>query len=382
MVNTSIKPINLAEELDRVTKQRETGELILKSYTQVGKLHFCYGRLLYATSDFHPVRRWHRSLKKYCPNWVPESLTKSSKNPWEYQLLYQGITQKQLNITQAKAVIRNVTQEVLCDLGSLADLTVNWEPRQKTNSNLSLGLTLSSLEMDLVISEAAQMQQQWKKAGLGKIRPNLAPILQQQADLQELSNLNKYLKGNPTLWDLACHLQKPVHSVTRALIPWVKKGMVQFKKIPDLPIPTFKQPATLSESPLPESKLSKSSGRERLIACIDDSPLIAQILKAILEPVGYKILIIQEPMRGIAQLAEHQPELIFLDLIMPNVNGYNVCQFLRSTPMFKDTPIIVLTGENSRMNRNRAKLVGASNFLSKPPQNEQVLEMIEQYIRD
>ena len=110
--------------------------------------------------------------------------------------------------------------------------------------------------------------------------------------------------------------------------------------------------------------------------------MILQTLKKILEGAGYQTLAINEPMRGVAKLIENQPDIIILDLVMPNASGYSVCKFLRQTSVFEKTPIIVLTSRDTLIDRNRAKLVGASDFLGKPPDPEKTLALIEKYLEE
>jgi len=65
--------------------------------------------------------------------------------------------------------------------------------------------------------------------------------------------------------------------------------------------------------------------KKPLIACIDDSPITAERLEQILQPAGFRVLKINNPMQGFAKLAEEKPDLIFLDVVMPQTSGYNVC---------------------------------------------------------
>jgi len=140
----------------------------------------------------------------------------------------------------------------------------------------------------------------------------------------------------------------------------------------DTPIVADKKPPEIKQTP-PETKTS-------LIACIDDSPVLTLTLRKILIPNGYQVLSIPEPMRGFSQLIEHKPDLILLDLLLPNADGYSICKFLRETPVFKKTPIIILTAKNTSIDRTRAQLVGATGFLAKPPQAQELLEMVQQHL--
>jgi chemotaxis family two-component system response regulator PixG len=76
-----------------------------------------------------------------------------------------------------------------------------------------------------------------------------------------------------------------------------------------------------------------------------------------------------------------KPALIFLDLVMPNANGYEICGQLRKLSIFKETPIVILTGQDGIVDRVRAKLVGASDFLSKPVDATTVVNVIRKYVR-
>jgi chemotaxis family two-component system response regulator PixG len=110
--------------------------------------------------------------------------------------------------------------------------------------------------------------------------------------------------------------------------------------------------------------------------------MIAEKLEQILQPAGFRVLKINNPMQGVAKLAEEKPDLIFLDVVMPQTSGYNVCSFLRQSSLFRDTPIIILTSQNGLMDRTKAKLNGASDFLCKPPEAHQVLEIVKKYLQE
>jgi chemotaxis family two-component system response regulator PixG len=76
-----------------------------------------------------------------------------------------------------------------------------------------------------------------------------------------------------------------------------------------------------------------------------------------------------------------KPELIFLDLVMPNANGYEICSNLRKLSFFRNTPIVILTGNDGLIDRVRAKMVGSSDFISKPVNSDLVLSTIRKHLR-
>ncbi|WP_413160579.1 response regulator [Capilliphycus salinus ALCB114379] len=368
----------LGEELERLSKNTDSGILILSSHTEEGRLYISQGQLVYATSHVHRVRRWSRAVDKYCPKITRQLSAPVNTSLWEYQLLYQGIRQKELDLTQAKAVIRRVISEVLFSMSRHIDLNFHWEADTALKSGFSKHLSFSDSEVEKILLQVAQMQTQWQTAHLSNLDPNLAPILTKPVNPKALSGLVKYLSGELTLWDISQKIQKPVVSIARGLIPLVQKGLLKFRMLPDFPAPTecVREP---TENSTVKSETS-STRQHPLIACIDDSPVAAETLKQILTPMGCQVLSIQNPVKGLAQIAEHKPDLIFLDLVMPNANGYIVCKFLRNAPIFQDTPVVILTSRDTVVDRNYAKLAGASDFLSKPPDPGETLQVVRKHL--
>ncbi|NEQ50040.1 MAG: response regulator, partial [Leptolyngbya sp. SIO3F4] len=95
---------------------------------------------------------------------------------------------------------------------------------------------------------------------------------------------------------------------------------------------------------------------------------------------GYQTHCIQDSLRAIAVLLSKKPALIFLDLVMPDTNGYELCSQLRRISCFKETPVVILTGNDGMIDRVRARMVGASAFLSKPIDPHQVLSVVERQL--
>ena len=97
---------------------------------------------------------------------------------------------------------------------------------------------------------------------------------------------------------------------------------------------------------------------------------------------GIEVLAITEPLQSVSTLLERKPDLIFLDLIMPNTNGYELCTFLRKTTTFQEIPIVILTGRDGMIDRVRAKMSGSSDFMSKPPDQSKVLQILRKFLQN
>lgn len=383
MVSTLENLNQLTEELDRLNTQKSTGVLVVNSNQKLfGKIYLLSGRVLCFVNAIHRGRRWERAMKQHCSecNFANANLL-DDELPWEFKFLYEGIKSKQLKMGQVKGVISSITLESLFELSEQKNFTCEWNAGEKVDTELSLYLTLSTGEMRTVIKKALEMQQQWQTANLANLNPRLTPIIKQGVDHKSFAALEKYLNGKYTLWDIALELDRSLIDVTRYFLPLISKGVVKFQELPDI---NTNQSLTSTTLPNPsknsENKREKSTKKNAIIACIDDSPVVAHNIKKTLQPAGYEILTITEPMRGFTDLIENQPDLIFLDLNMPNANGYSVCQFLRNSSVFAKTPIIILTAQDTLIDRSRAKLVGATDFIGKPADPQELLGMVEKYL--
>ncbi len=108
--------------------------------------------------------------------------------------------------------------------------------------------------------------------------------------------------------------------------------------------------------------------------------MVVQILKKLISKQGYRFVGIQDPLKAIIVLLKSKPDFIFLDLMMPVTNGYDFCAHLRKIPSFKDVPIVMLTSRDGLVDRVRAKLVGSTDFLSKPLQEERLVQVLHKYL--
>lgn len=373
---------DFVSHLNTLKQERFSGQLLLNS--SVGQEWIVYlflGRILYASGGNHTVRRWYRFLKSYCPqvdiqqlklSAVLSNAANSSDNCWECHLLNAGIEKQQITREQAGKMIAAIVTEVMFDITQSMHVTY-----QSKSDNIALP-QLALLDPGQILSEVQQVWQLWQKAKIADRSPNKAAIINQPEQLQEqvspavYQNLTKLLDGQRTLRDLALVMNRDPKDVVCSLLPYIQAGLVELIDIPDLPPPI---------APVaPVSPPSTTSGKGPLIACIDDSPLVCQSMEQILTASGYRFFAVQDSLRAIAGLLSRKPDLIFLDLVMPNTNGYEICSQLRKVSAFRITPIIILTGNDGIIDRVRAKIVGASDFLSKPVDAETVLSVTSKHL--
>lgn len=373
---------SLINQIEICQQKQFTGRLhIIADQHRQWILYFCLGRLIWATGGVHLIKRWQRLLNQYCPQINSQKYLPTSRRDLdEYQILIELVKKQEIKGDEAVRVIRNTVTEILFDL--LQQEKVSQLTFTKTSQNVS-NASLTLLNPQHALAYAKQAWEQWCKAGLEDISPNAAVLLRQSEQLQKHTSapvyqtLIKIVDGERTLRDLAVSMKQDLLLVTRLLSPYIRQGIMELIKVGDLLPPAGQQLNT------PVNRLSPKvtvKPQAPLIACIDDSKIMGQLMKHILTTAGYRFVGINDAIEALPVLLESQPDLIFLDLMMPIANGYEVCSQIRRISRFKNIPVIILTGNDGIVDRVRAKIVGSSEFLSKPIKPEQVLAVVRKYL--
>ena len=373
----------LANKLIFIKQKQFTGKVKIQSSTGVEwSLYLCLGRLVWTDGGIHPHRSWKRLLDKYCPkvNWNNLQLRKDAKfECGDYYVLTVLLQRKLLQREQATEVIKTRANEVFFDLlqhESQGSLKITPETAS-TSSFLTSGLqmSISLVNIEEVLAESEQAWLMWQEKGLGKWSPHLAPKMKQQEKLREevsgivFQNFLKLLDGQRTLLDLSARMNKEVRRLTSSLVPYINQGLLDLLVIDDIEPPNLQ----VQE---PNSPKSQNSVNKPLIACIDDSPQICNIMEQIITKAGYRFLGIQQALQAVPGLIAADPDLIFLDIGMPIVNGYEICSQIKRVSKLKHIPIVILTGNDGIVDRVRAKVVGANAFVAKPVEIEKIHEAI------
>ena len=116
------------------------------------------------------------------------------------------------------------------------------------------------------------------------------------------------------------------------------------------------------------------------IVCVDDSPAILQELNRCLEDEMFSVSTISNPVKALMQIIKIKPDLILLDVNMAGIDGYELCRLLRNHSLFKSTPIIMVTANTGIINRVKARIVGASGYLTKPFSQPDLLKIVFRHL--
>jgi two-component system, chemotaxis family, response regulator PixG len=286
---------------------------------------------------------------------------------------------------QCAELIGKMTMECLFDIIQFSQHSGNRLYYQMTVTgadNSQLNLILPLIDIEPIIAKSIQTWQEWSNAGLAVYAPSLFPVVskpEQAAQLVSHPSLQQVvfsIDGNRTLRSLAVNYRQSVLNFTTGLLPLLRAGFITLSPQPK------SRPNQVGEREIPGQINNQPSPKKQrpLVACIDDSILIFQALEKILLEHDYRCYGVQDPLKIMPSLIRNKPDFIFLDLLMPITNGYEVCEQIRKTPSLKDIPVIILTGKDGLVDRMRSKMVGATGFLGKPVNPESVLKMLEKYL--
>lgn len=115
------------------------------------------------------------------------------------------------------------------------------------------------------------------------------------------------------------------------------------------------------------------------IMIVDDSSTIARSAAQFLEP-AYEVIAVEDGFLALAALVEHQPDLLFLDIMMPRLDGYSACLAIKGNPDFSDLPVVMLSSKDSPFDKARGAMMGSNDYLTKPFSRESLLDAVRRHL--
>jgi twitching motility two-component system response regulator PilG len=115
------------------------------------------------------------------------------------------------------------------------------------------------------------------------------------------------------------------------------------------------------------------------VLVIDDSNTIRRSAEIFLRQGGYEVVLAEDGFDALSKVNDHAPELIFCDILMPRLDGYQTCAIIKRNPRFSHVPVIMLSSKDGLFDKARGRMVGSQDYLTKPFTKEQLLRAVEQY---
>ena len=116
------------------------------------------------------------------------------------------------------------------------------------------------------------------------------------------------------------------------------------------------------------------------ILVVDDSKTIRRTAETLLSKEGCQVFTAIDGFDALSKIADHQPDLIFVDIMMPRLDGYETCSLIKHNKVFKKTPVIMLSSKDGLFDRARGRIVGSEQYLTKPFTKDELLGAISNQI--
>ena len=315
------------------------------------------------------------------------------------QELDRLVTQKMLDPTLAIQLSTAVTKEFLESLLWLQAGSYQWQ-EQELNAKLATNNAESRLDLSTLIKYYQQRLTIWQNYITIVQSPHQRPYLTQEKFLekpvvagtlssQALRQIAQLMRGI-SLRELSLLLKQDELKVIQLLIPYIREQIIclrepssPFQQLPQIPEPDLPCTGSRDEVVSLDRSASTPSNTTKIykIACIDDSPVVLNELERFLQKDGsYSLIKIEDPIKASSLIFRIKPDLILMDVTMPNINGYQLCYLFRDSATFKNTPIIMVTGNKGLIDKARAKIVGATDYLTKPFTEAVLLELVKKYL--
>ena len=116
------------------------------------------------------------------------------------------------------------------------------------------------------------------------------------------------------------------------------------------------------------------------VMVIDDSKTIRRSAESLLKKVGCEVVTAVDGFEALAKITVNKPDIIFVDIMMPRLDGYQTCALIKNNQAFKSTPVIMLSSKDSIFDRARGRIVGSEKYLTKPFSKEDLINAITAYV--
>ncbi|RCJ29581.1 two-component system response regulator [Nostoc minutum NIES-26] len=371
---------------------------------------------------------------------LTEDRTNDMSQPSEYQAIHWLINERHLDATQATFLIQELVKEVMESFLLIKTGIYSLSNSQQTVPKicrLNVEKLIDRCQMQIQrwqslsphISSPYQrpyllIRSEMHSKNFPDIQPNLTSwmkgfslrhlaVIMNQDEIQLAKNLYPYIiKGGIILHEpdppfdklpknLANLLSSPRYTtalldreLVDTVVVEVSNNVAQtFANIPIEHIASVRELAQISTPPrdniqeltisnninLPPERVTAATVPAKQvykIVSVDDSPTILKEISRFLESESFSVVAIDDPLKAVMSIIRHKPDLILLDLNMAGIDGYELCRLIRNNSMFQNTPIIFVTGYKGIVDKVKARLVGASGYLTKPFTRAELLKIV------
>lgn len=408
-VSNTFNPIATCRDL---AKPFNTGHLQVVSNGITWNVALIQGRLQYAvhsaqsleTLEYHLLKLGNDSAVQAVRSISQTdlerlgSLPDVSRSGWLSKVADWLFSRGVLGEQQLSELILRLSKDALESMLWLMSGTYNWSLSESTQGIHSQAENV--LELSQVVDELEQRMQSWQMLRPLITSPYQQPYCQNLTLLMQpvpngmlskdiLSMLVKLMQG-ASIRRLSIFLKQDDLRVAQLLYPYLAHRVLLLQSPPTPynylpPIPPRASGAQASASEiLAGTPTSPGSGshfsKQHKIVCIDDSPAMLETIEHYLGAKNFEVITVENPMESLTALFGMKPDLILMDVSMPGINGNRLCQILRRSAIFKQIPIIMVSGNTGMLDRAKAQAAGATDYLTKPFSREDLLAIVDTYL--
>ncbi|MTF39938.1 response regulator [Cyanobacterium aponinum] len=425
------------EILRKICQNKQTGHLQIQTNSVRWNIYLVEGKIQYAQHNLQSietVKNYLIHLQIPFANTIGSDLRNLSKPFLLLATVKELVEQNQINREQKNILLNKLTEDAIESFICLPEGQTKWE----VNNNLSLMgapkiFDDDGIEGTQIIDSLKEKISQWQKLKPFISSPHQRPSCPNISLLSTkvsggsltpsvLQKLVKTMTGE-SLRNISFLLKQDDFKLAQVLYPYIKHRIIildppksPLDKLPLIPsvsnlsslrvrnvrgnyftekaenisssvkstIVSSTKTVNTVKNNLPVSSTIKPSpsigSKTHKIICIDDSQVMLDTIKDYLGSENYDTLTVANPMQCLPSLFASKPDLILLDLSMPNINGNRLCQILRSSPTFKQVPIIIVSGNINMLTQEKIEAIGANDFLSKPFTKEELLVIVNKYL--
>ena len=388
--------------LEHIASSRTNGCLIVSSQSVEWRFYFYQGQLTYGTHSVEPFERLERHLsvlsrqnplltstvRSQARNLFAQTnaATRSSYQTADYQAIAWLIRQKYLKNSEITLLAKALLEEVLESYLLLDIINYKIVPQS--------AFALALFDSNLMVRDCQKRLNGWQKL-VNKINsPYQKLYLVEQGNatqslpLAQREKLKKILIGF-NFRQLACLVNQDALTLAQNLYPLIVKGAIDirepqapFDRLPKIPR-VFTQPQIQARSvstPSTPTLPGETTVKAVNIVCVDDSPAMLKAIKHFLRNQDVEVFTVTDPLKALREIIRLKPKLILLDVGMPNLDGYHLSRLIRKHSLFQQTPIVMVTGNTGILDRAKARVSGATDYLTKPFSQAELETIVKRYL--
>jgi twitching motility two-component system response regulator PilG len=351
-----------SQVLQDLLRQRASGKLIISDPNDLSvkwRVYIGQGKVHFANSAVGEKERLTFLLKHHYPQ-AQFKLPNQFEGDYEYICNFFKLGK--FSFQQTRKILSQLTQEALIHFLSLPRASLYFE------KILGLDPLILALPIKELVLSIRPLLRNWVILKSDISSPFQKPILKDLSSLKDQSWLDikdyqflqtnyHLLQGELCLYEIATRTNRDILDLAMLMQPLIKSQIITM-------------------SPFN----SKIETKKILIACIDDSKSTHRIVKMTLEASGFQVLNILEPSHALTTFVKNRPQLILMDINMPEIDGYELCRMLGQSHLLKDIPVIMLTGRDGFLDKIKAKMVGAVGYISKPFDPQTLIKTVQSHL--